>query len=322
MNLGTLTGAALSLGAAAVWGGGDFAGGIATKRANVFRVVAGAHACGLLFMVLLAWFTREPFPPRPSLWWGVVAGVTGAFGIAALYKALAIGRMGIVAPVASVITGILPVLVGIRTEGMPDRLQLAGFALALVSIWLVAPRRRNRHAPWSWARRAGGRNVWTVPGRRKAGWPQRSLLAAGGGAHRLHAAHAHHRGILTPRSPSVAPRPCSDSALRIARRWRQCAVSRRHAPRPARCRGRAVLAVSRQHGDSGARFAEGTYLRHAECRHRRRARLSRADLRALEVRHYHQSRGGGDGHPHWQFRRPDRGTRRSVGSGTHTTRGL
>ena len=138
MNLGVLTGPALSLGAAAVWGGGDFAGGIATKRANVFRVVAGAHACGLLLMLLLAWATREPFPPLPSLQWGVVAGVSGAFGIAALYKALAIGRMGIVAPVASVITGILPVLVGIREEGMPDHIQLAGFALALLSIGLVA----------------------------------------------------------------------------------------------------------------------------------------------------------------------------------------
>ncbi len=138
MKLETLTTAALSLGAAAVWGGGDFAGGIATKRANVFRVVTGAHACGLLLMLLLAWVTREPVPPRSSLEWGVVAGVSGAFGIAALYKALAIGRMGIIAPVASVITGILPVLVGIRTEGLPDRVQLAGFALALVSIWLVA----------------------------------------------------------------------------------------------------------------------------------------------------------------------------------------
>jgi drug/metabolite transporter (DMT)-like permease len=138
MNPGTVTGASLSLGAAAVWGGGDFAGGIATKRANVFRVVAGAHACGLLLMLLLTWLTGEPFPPGSSLQWGVVAGISGAFGIAALYKGLAVGRMGVVAPVASVITGILPVLVGIRTEGMPDRLQLAGFALALVSIWLVA----------------------------------------------------------------------------------------------------------------------------------------------------------------------------------------
>ncbi|MGA2372730.1 MAG: DMT family transporter [Candidatus Korobacteraceae bacterium] len=138
MNSGIFTGAALSLGAAAIWGGGDFAGGIATRRANVFRVVAGAHACGLVLMLALAWMTGEPIPPYSSLGWGVVAGITGAFGIAALYKGLAIGRMGVVAPVASVVTAVLPVLFGFRTEGLPGRLQLAGFALALVSIWLVA----------------------------------------------------------------------------------------------------------------------------------------------------------------------------------------
>jgi drug/metabolite transporter (DMT)-like permease len=138
MNSVTLTVAALSLAAAAIWGGGDFAGGIATRRANVFRVVAGAHACGLLLMLVLAWITGEPIPPRSSLIWGVVAGITGAFGIAALYKGLAIGRMGVVAPVASVVTAVLPVLFGFRTEGMPGRFQLLGFALALISIWLVA----------------------------------------------------------------------------------------------------------------------------------------------------------------------------------------
>jgi len=138
MSSGTFTGAALSLGAAAVWGGGDFAGGLATKRANVFRVVAGAHACGLVLMLVLAWVTRETFPPRSSLVWGAVAGVAGALGIAALYQALSIGRMGIVAPVASVITAVLPVLIGMYSEGMPAPVQLAGFVLALISIWLVA----------------------------------------------------------------------------------------------------------------------------------------------------------------------------------------
>src|ERR1017187_2806575 len=137
MTSGTLTGAGLSLGTAAVWGAGDFAGGIATKRANVFRVVAGAHACGLLLM-LLVWITGEAVPPRATLLWGAAAGITGAIGVAALYRALAIGRMGIVAPVAAVITGVLPVLAGIYTEGMPDRIQLVGFVLALVSIWLIA----------------------------------------------------------------------------------------------------------------------------------------------------------------------------------------
>ncbi len=134
----TLLESGLSLGAAAVWGGGDFAGGLATKRASVFRVVAFAHACGLVFMLLLALLTREAIPPSTDLWWGAAAGIGGAFGIAALYQALAIGRMGVIAPVASVVTGVLPVLIGIRVEGWPDRLQLAGFALALISIWLIA----------------------------------------------------------------------------------------------------------------------------------------------------------------------------------------
>ena len=133
-----MVGAALSLGAAVVWGAGDFAGGIAAKRASILRIVAAAHAIGFLFMLLLAWLFREKIPPPVDLLWGAAAGIVGAFGIAALYRALAIGRMGIVAPVAAVVTGILPVLVGMRTEGVPDRLQLAGFGLALVSIWIVA----------------------------------------------------------------------------------------------------------------------------------------------------------------------------------------
>ena len=138
MVFATAEASGLSLVAAASWGGGDFCGGLASKRASVFRVAAVAHGCGLIAMLTMAWLTGEAIPPRTDLWWGAFAGLVGAFGIAALYRALAIGRMGVVAPVAAVITGVLPVLVGFRTEGMPDRIQMLGFALALVSIWLVA----------------------------------------------------------------------------------------------------------------------------------------------------------------------------------------
>jgi drug/metabolite transporter (DMT)-like permease len=143
MTPATIEASGLSLVAAASWGGGDFCGGLASKRASVFRVVAVAHGCGLIAVLTMAWLTREAIPPRADLLWGAFAGLVGAFGIAALYKALAIGRMGVVAPVAAVVTGVLPVLVGFRTEGIPDRLQMLGFALALVSIWLVA--RPNEH---------------------------------------------------------------------------------------------------------------------------------------------------------------------------------
>ena len=138
MTTATIETSGLSLLAAAAWGGGDFSGGVASKRASVFRVVAGAHFVGLLSMLLMAWLTGELVPPRADLLWGVFAGVSGAYGIAALYKALAVGRMGVIAPVASVVTGIFPVLFSMRTEGLPDRVQMLGFALALLSIWLVA----------------------------------------------------------------------------------------------------------------------------------------------------------------------------------------
>ena len=138
MSSGSATVIGLSLLSAASWGAGDFSGGIAAKKANVFRIVALAHAFGLVAMLLMAWLTREAVPPRADLIWGAIAGLAGAFGIAALYKGLAIGRMGIIAPVAAVITAALPVLVGIRTQGLPAAIQLAGFALALLSIWLVA----------------------------------------------------------------------------------------------------------------------------------------------------------------------------------------
>jgi len=138
MNPATLESSGLSLLAAASWGGGDFSGGLATKQANVFRVVAIAHGTGLIVTLAMALLVGEPVPPASSLWWGAFAGFIGAFGIAALYRALAVGRMGVVAPVAAVVTGILPVLLGAYTDGLPDRLQLGGFALALVSISLLA----------------------------------------------------------------------------------------------------------------------------------------------------------------------------------------
>ncbi len=131
----------LSLAAAVSWGAADFSGGLAAKTANVFGVVAVAHAVGLAFMLSLAVVFHETVPPSSALLWGAVAGLVGGIGLAAFYKALAIGKMGLNAPLASVITAILPLLFSLWTEGAPHVLQLAGFALALVSIWLISMQR-------------------------------------------------------------------------------------------------------------------------------------------------------------------------------------
>ncbi len=131
----------LSLSAAVSWGAADFSGGIAAKTVNVFSVVVVAHAVGLVFMSLLAVLSREPIPGRTSILWGIVAGLVGGIGLAAFYKALAVGKMGVNAPLASVITVLLPLLFSFHTEGLPRAMQMIGFALAMLSIWLIATQR-------------------------------------------------------------------------------------------------------------------------------------------------------------------------------------
>lgn len=130
--------AILSLAAAVSWGGADFSGGIASKRSNVYGVVLIAHAVGLIFTVAVALLWRDPWPGAQSMLWGFVAGISGGVGLAALYRSLAVGTMGINAPVASVVTGTLPVAFTFVTLGLPGRAQLGGFVLALLAIWLIA----------------------------------------------------------------------------------------------------------------------------------------------------------------------------------------
>jgi drug/metabolite transporter (DMT)-like permease len=128
----------LSLSSGAAWGAADFSGGVASKRANVLTVVWVAHGTGLLFMAALAIGFREPWPAGKALAWGAAAGLSGAVGLVSLYRSLAIGKMGVNAPVAAVITAVLPVVFGMWTQGFPGALQFAGFALALLAIWLIA----------------------------------------------------------------------------------------------------------------------------------------------------------------------------------------
>ena len=124
--------------AATTWGMGDFSGGIATRRANVVVVMLFSQLVGISMFTLLALVTHEQFPSPRDLAWGAAAGVAGLVGIAALYSAMALGQMGIVAPISGVITAALPVLAGALMQGLPNPLNLLGFALALVGVFLIS----------------------------------------------------------------------------------------------------------------------------------------------------------------------------------------
>ena len=133
---------------AASWGGGDFSGGFATKSSHVLGVlVVGSIVSVVLLSVCALWF-GSPVPNVFAFTYGALAGVTGVLGLAALYKGLAGGQMGIVAPLAAVTTASLPALLGIFLEGFPSTLQLTGFFIAFAAIWLLSIPEKSQKFHW------------------------------------------------------------------------------------------------------------------------------------------------------------------------------
>ena len=124
--------------AALVWGSADFAGGIATKKSNVYLVVLLSHVAGGLLILGLIPLFGEEFPGWHDVLLGGLAGMSGAIGLLFFYQAMARGPMGVVAPVTAVLSSCLPVAVSFVGEGIPDGYQLAGIFLALPAVWMLS----------------------------------------------------------------------------------------------------------------------------------------------------------------------------------------
>jgi drug/metabolite transporter (DMT)-like permease len=127
----------LGLGAAITWGAADFGGGLLSRRLPLFGVVFTTQIVGLVAALAIAVARGEPVPRGPDVAWSVVAGATGVLGITALYRGLAVGRMGVVAPTTGVLGAVVPVVAGFAIDGVPGPATVAGIALALVAVVLV-----------------------------------------------------------------------------------------------------------------------------------------------------------------------------------------
>ena len=126
------------LAAAVAWGSGDFGGGLASRALDSLRVVLLAQLIGTTALLAVAFGSGDPVPPFPAIGLAAVGGIGGGIGLLLLYQALAIGPMGVVAPLTAAVSGALPALIGIALEGWPAPVQLAGFVLALAAVWIIA----------------------------------------------------------------------------------------------------------------------------------------------------------------------------------------
>ena len=128
-------GVLLGVGSAAAWGTGDFAGGIAARRAGGLLVTGAAQVVGLVLLLIAAAVLRPAAPATWTIVLGALGGIAGGLGLAALYRGLGMGAMGLVSAVSGVGGVLIPLVVGVVLWGTQIQpLQLAGVGCALVAI--------------------------------------------------------------------------------------------------------------------------------------------------------------------------------------------
>jgi len=130
--------AAYSLTAVGVWGASDFLGGLGARRANAFLFTAIVHFSGMIAMGVLALATHTLFPGKTSLVWSALAGILGGLALVFFYRALSGGNMGLIAPVAAVLSAAIPTIVTAFQGGLPGARHILGFILAGVGVWLIS----------------------------------------------------------------------------------------------------------------------------------------------------------------------------------------
>lgn len=130
----------LAFGASLAWGGSDFLAGVASRRLGVLTVLVLSQAAGLAALLVLLVIIAPPTQPAPSGGAALVAagaGVAELVGFATLYRSLASGPMGLVAPLSS-LGAVVPVVVALSAGERPGAATAAGLALALGGAALVA----------------------------------------------------------------------------------------------------------------------------------------------------------------------------------------
>ena len=134
----TLLPALLALVSAVLWGISDFGGGLLGRRGPIFGVLLATQGVGFGIASVGLVIRSEPMLEGPDLGLSLLAGGLAAIGVGSLYRGLAVGRMGVVAPVTAVLTATTPAIIGIAWQGFPGPIVFVGFAVAILAVVIVS----------------------------------------------------------------------------------------------------------------------------------------------------------------------------------------
>ena len=129
--------ALLAIASATTFGVADFLGGLASRRTHVLVIAALSQFAGLAVLAVVLPLSGVA-PTAAAMAWGAAAGIAGAGGLVFYFRALAIGPMGVTAPVAAVVGAALPVGVGVAMGERPGPLAVVGVVLGVVAVALAS----------------------------------------------------------------------------------------------------------------------------------------------------------------------------------------
>lgn len=133
-----LLAAVLALVSAVLWGMSDFGGGLLGRRSPILGVLLVTQSIGFVIAAAITGLRAEPLMHGPDLWLALGGALLASVGVGFLYLGLAVGRMGVVAPVAAVLTAVTPALIGVVLQGVPSIVVIVGFGLAIVAVVVVS----------------------------------------------------------------------------------------------------------------------------------------------------------------------------------------
>jgi drug/metabolite transporter (DMT)-like permease len=131
-----VTAIALAFTASIAWGCSDFLGGLRARRVPLASVVGLILVGGVAIAAFAVAFAGGPFPGFGPLWPVLISGVGSIVAFTCLFKALSIGPMSIVAPIAATYP-VVPVAVGLAQGERPSGLQAAGMVIAVAGVLLA-----------------------------------------------------------------------------------------------------------------------------------------------------------------------------------------
>ena len=126
-----------ALAAAVLYGGSDFLGGAASRRAHTLAVLTVSAPAGAVVMLAAALVAGGP-ARMSGLGWALAGGAAGGAGLIAFYEGLATGPMTVVAPVSALVSTLLPVGFALATGERPGLGVAVGAVVCLGAIVLIS----------------------------------------------------------------------------------------------------------------------------------------------------------------------------------------